>query len=186
MTVHHTRGLNRAHLPARPHAEQRDPLLVVLLGVLLLARLTGDPTALYLREVGDTGARAEFASVTGSTRPIWKQLLDYLGGWCGSTWAPRCARGVGGGDGPAGVPGDVIAGVVTMVLAVSRHRGGSWAAYRPNSMADRVSSFLSHDHASVPDFLVRHHRVWILAVCRRCCPPRARTTACCPGCCLAT
>ena len=38
------------------------PLIIVLLGVFLLARLTGDPTNLYLPESATADQRAEFAA----------------------------------------------------------------------------------------------------------------------------
>ncbi len=56
------------------------PLLVVLFGVFLLARLTGDPTNLYLPVSATPDQRAEFAAENGLDKPVWNQMLDYLGG----------------------------------------------------------------------------------------------------------
>jgi peptide/nickel transport system permease protein len=41
---------------------------------------------------------------------------------------------------------------------------GCWAAYRPNSLADRFSSLLSMTAASIPDFWFAITGVWLFAV----------------------
>ena len=142
------------------------PLLVVLLGVFLLARLTGDPTALYLPESATPAQRAEFASANGLDQPIWKQLLDYLGGVVRLDLGTSLRTEESAAEmALRAFPVTLSLAVVTMVLAVlGAIVVGSWAAYRPNSMADRVSSFLSMTTASVPDFWFAITGVWVLAV----------------------
>src|SRR5918998_5582316 len=56
------------------------PLIIVLLGVFLLARLTGDPTDLYLPESATPAQRAEFAAQHGLDQSMLSQLGDYLTG----------------------------------------------------------------------------------------------------------
>src|ERR1700742_2990957 len=56
------------------------PLIIVLLGVFLLARLTGDPTNLYLPESATPEQRAAFAQANGFDQPVWTQLVDYFKG----------------------------------------------------------------------------------------------------------
>lgn len=56
------------------------PLLVVLFGVFLLARLTGDPTNLYLPVSATPDQRAEFAAENGLDKPVLSQMVDYLSG----------------------------------------------------------------------------------------------------------
>ncbi|MCP3811640.1 ABC transporter permease, partial [Mycobacteriaceae bacterium Msp059] len=56
------------------------PLIIVLLGVFLLARLTGDPTNLYLPESATADQRAAFAHQHGFDQPLFTQLLDYFKG----------------------------------------------------------------------------------------------------------
>ena len=51
------------------------PLIIVLLGVFLLARLTGDPTNLYLPESATQEQREAFAAQNGFDQP----LLDPAG-----------------------------------------------------------------------------------------------------------
>ncbi len=142
------------------------PLLVVLLGVFLLARLTGDPTALYLPESATPAQRAEFAAANGLDQPVWRQLLDYLGGVVNLDLGTSLRT-----EEPAAemvlraFPVTLSLAAVTMLLAVlGAIVIGSWAAYRPNSMADRVSSFLTMTGASVPDFWFAITGVWIFAV----------------------
>jgi len=56
------------------------PLIIVLLGVFLLARLTGDPTNLYLPESATAEQHAEFAAKHGFDQPLLTQLGDYFKG----------------------------------------------------------------------------------------------------------
>ena len=56
------------------------PLIIVLLGVFLLARLTGDPTNLYLSESATPEQRAAFAEQNGFNDPLITQLVDYFKG----------------------------------------------------------------------------------------------------------
>jgi peptide/nickel transport system permease protein len=142
------------------------PLLVVLLGVFLLARLTGDPTALYLPESASPEDRAEFAAANGLDRPVWQQLLDYLAGIVQLDLGTSLRT-----EEPAAemvlraFPVTLSLAAVTMLLAVVGALViGSWAAYRPNSPADRTSSFLTMTAASVPDFWLAVTGVWLLAV----------------------
>ncbi|BBY19216.1 hypothetical protein MLIT_48080 [Mycolicibacterium litorale] len=94
------------------------PLIIVLLGVFLLARLTGDPTNLYLPESATAEQRAQFAEQNGLDQPLLTQLGDYFRGvlhldfgtslrtgesasemalrafppLCSSRWSPCCSR----------------------------------------------------------------------------------------------
>jgi peptide/nickel transport system permease protein len=142
------------------------PLLVVLLGVFLLARLTGDPTLLYLPESATPAQRAEFAAANGLDQPVWHQLIDYLGGVVQLDLGTSLRT-----EEPAAemvlraFPVTLSLAAVTMLLAaLGAVVIGSWAAYRPNSPADRVSSFLTMTAASVPDFWFAVTGVWIFAV----------------------
>ena len=56
------------------------PLIIVLLGVFLLARLTGDPTNLYLSESATPEQREAFATANGFNDPLITQLADYFKG----------------------------------------------------------------------------------------------------------
>ncbi|GAA5153515.1 ABC transporter permease [Pseudonocardia eucalypti] len=142
------------------------PLLVVLLGVFLLARLTGDPTALYLPESATPAQRERFAAAHGLDQPVWRQLLDYLGGVSRLDLGTSLRTGESAAEmALRAFPVTLSLAAVTMVLAVLGAVAlGSWAAYRPNSGADRTSSFLTMTAASVPDFWFAITGVWIFAV----------------------
>jgi peptide/nickel transport system permease protein len=56
------------------------PLIIVLLGVFLLARLTGDPTNLYLPESATQEQREAFAAKNGFDQPLLTQMVDYFKG----------------------------------------------------------------------------------------------------------
>src|SRR4051812_42602967 len=56
------------------------PLIIVLLGVFLLARLTGDPTSLYLPESAPEAQREASAQKSRFDPPITPQLGDYFPG----------------------------------------------------------------------------------------------------------
>jgi peptide/nickel transport system permease protein len=62
-------------------------------------------------------------------------------------------------------PATLQLAVTTMLLAiVGAVIIGCWAAYRPNSLADRFSSLLSMTAASIPDFWFAITGVWLFAV----------------------
>ena len=142
------------------------PLIIVLLGVFLLARLTGDPTNLYLPESATPEQRAAFAAANGFDQPLLDAARRLLQG----RHPPRLRhlaahRRVRVDDGAAGLPRHP---------AIGRHHNasgdrravviGCWAAYRPNSLADRFSSLLSMTAASIPDFWFAITGVWLFAV----------------------
>ncbi|WP_432562605.1 ABC transporter permease [Kineococcus sp. SYSU DK003] len=142
------------------------PLFVVLLGVFLLARLTGDPTSLYLPESATAEQRAEFAAANGFDDPWWRQLLDYLAGVVQLDFGTSLRTGE---DAAAmalrAFPATLQLAATTMLIAVlAAVVIGSWAAFRPNSIADRISSFLSMTAASVPDFWFAITGVLVFAV----------------------
>ncbi|WP_432540808.1 ABC transporter permease [Kineococcus sp. SYSU DK002] len=142
------------------------PLFVVLLGVFLLARLTGDPTALYLPESATAEQRAEFAAANGFDDPWWRQLLDYLAGVLQLDFGTSLRTGEeAAAMALRAFPATLQLAATTMLLAVlAAVVIGSWAAFRPNSVADRISSFLSMTAASVPDFWFAITGVLVFAV----------------------
>jgi peptide/nickel transport system permease protein len=142
------------------------PLVVVLLGVFVLARLTGDPASLYLQEGATPAQRQAFSERNGFDEPILQQLLDYLGGILhldfgeslrtGEDAAVMALRAF-----PATLQLAFTTMFIAIVLAVVI---GSWAAFRPNSIADRIASFTSMTAASVPDFWFAIMGIYVFAV----------------------
>ncbi|WP_275571973.1 ABC transporter permease [Mycolicibacterium vanbaalenii] len=142
------------------------PLIIVLLGVFLLARLTGDPTNLYLPESATEEQRAEFAAANGFNDPLITQLRDYFKGVIHLDFGASLRTGESAAEmALRAFPATLQLALTTMLLAiVGAIVIGCWAAYRPNSLADRFSSLLSMTAASIPDFWFAITGVWLFAV----------------------
>jgi peptide/nickel transport system permease protein len=142
------------------------PLLFVLLGVFVLARLTGDPASLYLPESATPEQRQAFAERNGLNDPVWQQILDYLRGILHLDFGTSLRTGESAATmALRAFPATLQLAFTTMLLAiVLAVIIGSWAAYRPNSIADRIASFISMTAASIPDFWFAICGVWIFAV----------------------
>ncbi|RRQ25097.1 ABC transporter permease [Rhodococcus sp. Eu-32] len=142
------------------------PLIVVLLGVFLLARLTGDPTSLYLPESATQAQREAFRASNGLDQPLLTQLWDYLQGVVHLDFGDSLRTGEAASTmALRAFPATLQLAFMTMFLAVlGAIVIGCWAAYRPNSLADRVSSLLSMTAASIPDFWFAIMGVWLFAV----------------------
>jgi peptide/nickel transport system permease protein len=141
-------------------------LVFVLFGVFLLARMTGDPTSLYLPESATPAQREAFAERNGFNDPLWQQAYDYFAGVLQLDFGTSFRTGESAltmvlRAFPATLQLAVTTMIIAVVLAIVI---GSWAAYRPNSFADRLASVLSMTAASVPDFWLAISGVWILAV----------------------
>ena len=130
------------------------PLVFVVLGVFVLARLTGDPVNLYLPLSATQEQRAEFAAAHGFDQSILAQLWDYLGQVVRLDFGESLRTGQPAGEMVlTAFPATLQLAAVTMLIAIiGAVLIGSLAAYRPNSLADRVASFLSMTAASIPDF----------------------------------
>ena len=142
------------------------PLIIVLLGVFLLARLTGDPTNLYLPESAPPDQRAAFAEANGFNDPLITQLIDYFKGVLHLDFGTSLRTGESAAEmALRAFPATLQLAFATMLLAiVGAVVVGCWAAYRPNSLADRFSSLLSMTAASIPDFWFAITGVWLFAV----------------------
>lgn len=142
------------------------PLVVVLLGVFVLARMTGDPSSLYLPEGASPAQREAFAERNGLNDPTWVQMIDYLRGVVQLDFGESLRTGESAAVmALRAFPATLQLAVATMLVAVlAAVVIGSWAAYRPNSVADRIASFLSMTAASLPDFWFAITGVWIFAV----------------------
>ncbi|MFC7328444.1 ABC transporter permease [Marinactinospora rubrisoli] len=130
------------------------PLLFVVLGVFCLARLTGDPVNLYLPLSATPEQRAEFSAAHGFDQPIAVQLWDYLGQLAHLDFGESLRTGQPAAEMVlAAFPATLQLAAVTMLIATAGAVViGCLAAYRPNSLADRICSFLSMTAASIPDF----------------------------------
>ncbi|SEG92047.1 peptide/nickel transport system permease protein [Nonomuraea solani] len=142
------------------------PLVVVILGVFYLARLTGDPANLYLPLSATPEMRAEFAARHGFDQPLLVQFGDYLSQVIQLNFGESLRTAEPAADAVLrAFPATLQLAGATMILAIlGAIVVGSWAAYRPNSVADRVASFTSTTAASMPDFWFAIMGVLVFAV----------------------
>lgn len=131
-----------------------------------MARLTGNPTSLYLPLNATEQMRSDFSARNGFNDPILVQMAHYFGGVfrldfgkslstdeAASTMALRAF--------PTTLKLIGITMLLAVLLAVII---GSWAALKPNGVADRISSFASMAAASVPSFWLALMGIWVFAV----------------------
>lgn len=130
------------------------PLAVVLFGVFALSRATGDPARLYLTENSTEADRIQFDAQHGFNKPLLVQFGHYLAGLTHLDVGESLRTGL-----PASrtvlqaFPYTLKLAGLTMLLAViAAILVGSFAAYRPNSLADRLASLMSVTAGSMPDF----------------------------------
>jgi peptide/nickel transport system permease protein len=142
------------------------PLLVVVIGVFALARLTGNPASLYLPLNATAEMRQNFTDKYGFDDPILVQMANYFGGVLRLDFGESLRTGE-----PAAAmalrafPATLQLAGTTMLLAVLLAViVGSWAALKPNGIADRISSFVSMAAASVPDFWLAIMGIWVFAI----------------------
>lgn len=144
-------------------------LLGLIVAVFFLARLTGDPTNLFLPIDASLATRAEFAAKHGFDRPVTEQFVRFLGdvmeGDLG--YSMRKQR-------PAmdlvleAYPTTLKLAGITMLIAVSLAVVvGALAAYRPGGMFDRLGSTFSLAGASAPDFWVAISGILVFSVSLR-------------------
>jgi peptide/nickel transport system permease protein len=138
--------------------------LIVL--VFFMARLTGSPGDLYLPIDASAEMRAEFARLHGFDQPLLTQFLHFLGNLAMFDFGQSLRQGM-----PAmelvlqALPTTLLLALysigIALVVAVVT---GALAAWRPNSVFDRIASVLSLIGASLPNFWVAIVGVLIFAV----------------------
>ncbi|MFJ2619256.1 ABC transporter permease [Glutamicibacter sp. NPDC087344] len=142
------------------------PLFVVIIGVFALARMTGDPSSLYLPLNATEQMRADFAARNGLDQPIWVQMFNYFGGILhldfgtsmrtGEDAAVMALRAF-----PATLQLAAFTMIIAIILAIIV---GSIAALKPNGLLDRFASFVSMIAASIPDFWLAIVGIWVFAI----------------------
>ncbi len=141
-------------------------LLGLVIAVFFLARLTGDPTDLFLPLDASREDRIEFAQKHGYDRPATEQFARFVGDVMEGNlgFSLRKQR-------PAmelvfeAYPTTLKLAFVTLLLAVSLAVAvGALAAYRPGGPFDRVASTCSLIGASAPDFWVAITAILLFSV----------------------
>lgn len=138
--------------------------LIVL--VFFLARLSGDPTNLYLPIDASLEARQQFAEKHGFHDPLLEQFGGFLQDLARFDLGQSIRK-----DRPALVvvleafPTTLALAAVTMSLALGLAIIiGSLAAYRPGGLFDRLSTVTSMAGASAPDFWIAIVAILLFAV----------------------
>jgi len=138
--------------------------LVIL--VFFLARLTGDPTDLYMPIDAPIEAKQEFAANHGFNDPALVQFGRFATGLLHFDFGESLRQ-----SRPAldlvleAYPTTLILSAISMTLAiVVSIVVGALAAWRPNGVFDRVSSFISLAGASIPNFWVAIVGVLVFSV----------------------
>jgi len=141
-------------------------LLGLLIAVFFLARLTGDPTDLFLPLDASLEDRVEFRQKHGYDRPATEQFVHFVGdvmeGDLG--FSLRKQR-------PAvelvleAYPTTLKLAGVTLVFGISLAVVvGALAAYRPGGLFDRMGSTFALASASAPDFWVAITAILLFSV----------------------
>jgi peptide/nickel transport system permease protein len=138
--------------------------LIVL--VFFLARLTGDPTALYLPVDASLEQQQEFSRRHGYDRPLYIQFLKFLGNAAQLDFGKSIRRDVPAMQAVLGAfPFTLrLAGATMTVAIVTALLVGSLAAYKPHSLFDRLASLLSLGGASIPNFWLAIMGILVFAV----------------------
>ncbi len=138
--------------------------LVVL--VFFLARLTGDPTNLYLPIDASVETREAFAEKHGFRDPVYEQFGRFVADLARLDLGQSLRK-----ERPAlevvldAFPTTLALAAVTMVLAVSGALViGAFGAYRPGGVFDRASTVISLAGASAPDFWIAIVAILLFAV----------------------
>jgi peptide/nickel transport system permease protein len=131
-------------------------LLGLLIAVFFLARMTGDPTDLFLPLDASLEDRVEFARKHGYDRPATEQFVHFVGDVMEGNlgFSLRKQR-------PAvelvleAYPTTLKLAAVTLLFCISLAVAvGALAAYRPGGLFDRMGSTFALVSASAPDFWV--------------------------------
>jgi peptide/nickel transport system permease protein len=141
-------------------------LLGLLIAVFFLARLTGDPTDLFLPLDASLEERVEFSRKHGYDRPAIEQFADFVGDVMEGNlgFSLRKQR-------PAidvvleAYPTTLKLAAVTLLIAISLAVAvGALAAYRPGGVFDRMGSTFALAGASAPDFWVAITAILLFSV----------------------
>ncbi len=141
-------------------------LLGLLIAVFFLARLTGDPTDLFLPLDASLEDRVEFARKHGYDRPATEQFVHFVGDVMEGNlgFSLRKQR-------PAvelvleAYPTTLKLAGVTLLIGISLAVAvGALAAYRPGGLFDRMGSTFALVGASAPDFWVAITAILLFSV----------------------
>jgi len=141
-------------------------LLGLLIAVFFLARLTGDPTDLFLPLDASLEDRVEFARKHGYDRPATEQFVHFVGdvmegnlGFSLRKQRPAIDLALEAYPTTLKLAGVTLLIAISLALAV-----GALAAYRPGGLFDRMGSTFALVGASAPDFWVAITAILLFSV----------------------
>ena len=141
-------------------------LIGLIILVFFLARLTGDPTNLFLPIDASVEAREAFAERHGFNDPLIEQFGRFLEGLTQGDFGESIRQ-----RRPAlevvleAFPTTLMLAFLSMSVVITAALViGALAAYRPGGVFDRLSSMLSLSGASAPDFWVAIMAILLFAV----------------------
>lgn len=154
---------------ARRAVHSAIALIGLVVAVFFLARLTGDPTNLFLPIDASLETRKEFAHKHGFDRPAIEQFWSFLkevsqGDLGYSLRKQRPAMELVFEAYPTTLK---LAGVTMLIAIVLAVIVGALAAYRPGGVFDRIGSTCSLAGASAPDFWVAITGILLFSVSLR-------------------
>lgn len=122
--------------------------------VFVMARLTGDPSVLYLPDTASEEMRAQFREANGLNDPVLVQLGNYLWNALHLDFGTSLRRNIPAMEAVMqAFPWTLrLAGMTVVLAMLVALVVGPLAAYRPGSVFDRIASVLSLAAASTPDF----------------------------------
>ncbi len=139
-------------------------LLVVM--VFFMARLTGSPADLYLPIDAPNSMREEFARLHGFDQPVLVQFFTFLRGLVMLDFGESLRQ-----NRPAlalvleAMPTTLLLAFYSIAIAlIVAVVTGALAAWRPNSIFDRIATLLSLIGASLPNFWIAIVGVLVFAV----------------------
>lgn len=141
-------------------------LVALVIGVFFIARLTGDPTNLYVTINASEETRLAFAERNGFNDPLIEQFARFASNLLQFDLGMSLRQ-----NRPAievvleAFPTTLLLAAVSMSIAiVLAIIIGAFAAWRPDSAFDRVATILSLAASSLPNFWLAIVGVMILAV----------------------
>lgn len=141
-------------------------LIVLVVGIFVAIRLTGNPAALLLPINATPEQREEFARQNGFDQPIPVQLVKFFGDILRGDLGTSLRQ-----DRPAlqivleAFPTTLsLAGISLLTALVLALAVGTAAARRPGGIADRATSLFGAIAASIPDFWIAIMGILVFAV----------------------
>jgi peptide/nickel transport system permease protein len=141
-------------------------LVGLIIAVFLLARLTGDPSVLYLPDTASAEMREQFREAHGYNDPVVVQLGRYIWDALHLDFGMSLRQNIPAMEAVLqAFPWTLrLAGVTVLLAMIVAMTIGPLAAYRPGSIFDRIASVLSLAAASTPDFWLAILAILVFAV----------------------